>query len=749
MNKLTYYIGSLSLAGFILLACLPRLNAQVVLEQSLSFDSDQFELIERDEGSFSIEVPGADFFFKSDPELPAIPIKALKIAVPKGAELIDFQYNFDREVLKKGVKLAANPYYWPVSLPTDLSRDDASGFIHKGNFPDKVLEYTSTQTGRDQSFFCFTISPFIYEADTKTLSLIRKVDLKLEYSLKQQHSARKQATAGEKLDYLIVTTEELKDSFKPLLEWKIRKGLVAEILTLDEIYARYDEPTEQLNIKRCLSDLYESRELTWVLLGGDHDIVPVQYCYGKVNIPEEVEDNEIPADLFYACFDYSFDWNGTADARIGEPHMDFVDIVPEIYISRIPVRNTSQVKTFVRKTLNYELDPPRKDFLEKMLLSGVKSWNIWDNKSDSHHRNEQMYRQYVASNWFGKRYGFYDTGGSFPEGEHYQVSASNLSQLLNENYAFFHFAGHGNRNSYLMETGTAFSIEDASELKHEGMGIMLSTTCDVNAFDSHKPCLSESFLLNPMGGCLAFFGSSSLGFGLPNTEVNLGPSFQFNARFLELLFTRVSSGESNSFASIAAEAKASLSGNYTGSGAYWFLQYALNPMGDPELPIFTMNPKEFENVKIYRWANRLTVNTGGVEDCRICLSGASTEKGYLEKAAGVSFFTFSDVPENFQLTITKPNYIPYQYKNGISTAVNEDLSSAITIYPNPVSEILQVGLDFQEGNFTLYDMNGRPVHEGRLLHGNNQISMQKHPPGTYVFEVQHASGVARFKVLKQ
>lgn len=167
------------------------------------------------------------------------------------------------------------------------------------------------------------------------------------------------------------------------------------------------------------------------------------------------------------------------------------------------------------------------------------------------------------------------------------------------------------------------------------------------------------------------------------------------------------------------------------------------------MPIYTMNPREFENVKVYRWANRLTVNTGGVDNCRICLTGVSTEKGYLEKVEGVSFHTFSNLPENFQLTITRPNYIPYQYKNGVLTALNEDLRSAIKLYPNPVSEILQLGVDFFEGSFTLYDMNGRTINEGRLVQGKNTISMHEHPPGPYLLEVQHTSGVARFKLMKQ
>ena len=176
--------------------------------------------------------------------------------------------------------------------------------------------------------------------------------------------------------------------------------------------------------------------MKWVLLGGDHDIVPIQRCYGVVN--EDIDDYTIPTDLFYACFDKNFDWNATVDERIGEPYIDYVDVLPEIYISRIPVRDRVNVQTFVQKTLEYEQDPPRKNFAEKMLLSGVKSWNIWDNRSDNHHRTELMYRKYIVPNWFGKKFGFYDTGSSFPEGDQYDVSAYNLTQQLNEGYGIFH-----------------------------------------------------------------------------------------------------------------------------------------------------------------------------------------------------------------------------------------------------------------------------------------------------------------------
>lgn len=772
MNKGKIYTGL-----FLLFGLLMPVQSQHSIYQNISFDRETFLLYETEKGLYGIKAEGGNFFYKSDPTKVALPLRTLNILVPDGAELVDFQVSFDRELFKEDIRLMANPGYWPGSLPSKKTKPTEARIDPGGIFPEKVLEYTSTEIRQGYTYFCFSVSPFIYEGDPQSLYFLKDLKLEINYSIKQKqvnhlpggteeiHSLKAQLENPEdmdlyyppqiypdqkssenKLDYLLVTTADLEDSFGPLVEWKKRKGIKAEVITLDEIYSKYDEASDQLKIKRCLYDYYLNRNLKWVLLGGDHDVVPVQYCYGKVD--EEMEDPNIPTDLFYACFDKSFDWNGTLDDRIGEPFFDYVDLAPEIYISRIPVQSREQAEIFVQKTLNYIQDPPRKDFAEKMLLSGVKSWNIWENKSDSHHRNEQMYRQYIDNNWTGKKIGFYDTGSNFPEGELYHVSAANLSQQLNEGYGFFHFAGHGNTYSYLMETGIGFSVDDALQLNHKGTGIMLSTTCDVNAFDSNNQCLSEAFLLNPRGGCVAFFGSSRYGLGIPNTSTLLGPSFRFNANFLENLFTAEASRVSHSFATLASNAKVRLIGNDSGGGAYWYLQYALNPMGDPELPIYSLNPKEFLDVKIYRWGNKVRVNTGGVDKCRICITSANLEEGYQVSANGVSSHTFSDIPENFQVTITRPNYIPFQYKKGVFTAMKDNLAATVRIYPNPVSEHIYLHFDLDEGKFFIYDIKGRLVKDGSLKHGSNTISMIENSPGIYILKMEHRSGTASFRLMK-
>ena len=741
------------------------------------FQKSDFRLVSAGGDLYRIETSEDSYFYSEEPDHPAVPYRSIDILVPTGAEIVNFDFSFESEEFAREIQLSL------VDIPTrfsenTVSHSNGSTSAFSGDFPWQVVKFNSQQMMQGYTWLNFTIAPFLYDGNTGILSLIGQLDLRITYQpqglLKSFHSKEKQVlqsvrdrvenpedlqvyyqnnvqtglkSSQTKLDYLIITTNALKKGFLPLIEWKKRKGLAAEILTLDEIYNRFDEPTQQLMIKRCLQEYYMERDLKWVLLGGDYMVVPVQPCFGSVGV--DMVDNTIPADLFYACFDKSFDWNGNVDEKIGEPYWDYVDILPEVYIARAPVNNLDQVEVFVRKSIEYEVSPPLKNFAEKILLSGVQSWNNWEEKSDNHHWNEQMYRTFVASNWRGSRYGFYDTGTDFPGAENYQVTASNLSDQINNEYSVFHFAGHGNSKTIVMEEGLSFSVKEAFALKNKYPGIMLSSTCDVNAFDTRDPCLSEAFLRNPTGGCVAFWGSSRYGWGIPNKSTKLGPSFLYNAKFLEYLYKESLTEDAHSFAVLTSMAKAYFSGNGTAGGAYWYLQYALNAMGDPELSIYSQDPLTFDNVRIFSWENKLTVNTGGIENCRICVTSEDLAHGFQEVAVGSSSFTFDNVPELYQVTITKPNYIPYRYLSAITSANGPDFLSGFHIYPNPATDFIHIDFNLPEGVIYIYDLNGKIQGHMELSSGSNTVALSGLSKGTYILRLTTVNGSDHLKLIKQ
>ncbi len=737
---------------------------------------ENFRLVPAGENRYRVEALDFHYYYSENPQYPALPLRSVSVLVPNGAELVDFSFSLEEKIIGKDISLEK------VSLPVPVGSEatnSPSGNAFNASFPDQVLSYSTTMVQRGYTWFSFTFSPFRYSHKTRELSLVKNLNLELTYTLKEknisvvrpdsevlgtlksrmlnagdldqlypdQKISHLKAT-GDPIDYLIISTDELVPEFKPLLEWKIRKGLNAEIVTLAEIYESNDESTKQLKIKRYLYNRYVEGGLKWVLLGGDHDVVPVQGCYSYVlNGSTEVTDESIPTDLFYACFDKRFDWNALIDDRIGQVYQDDNDLVPEIFLSRIPVRNKEDVKDFVKKTLSYEQHHPSKSFSDRMLLAGVETWSLWSGKSDSHHRSELMFEDHVSKYWDGDVFSLFDTGSDFPGEENYQLTAGNLSDQLNSGFGYFHYSGHGDIATLLMEEGPRFGVDDAFNLKNPSSGVILTNACDVNAFDSIDPCLSEAFLRNPDGGGVAFFGSSRLGFGLPDKSYSLGPSFQYNASFLSYLFSGSRESEWNCFATIAADAKTDFAHVGSSGGVYLYLIYAINPMGDPELPLFTRNPLSFNNVRLYQFGNDLTVNTGGVSSCRICVTSLDLEEGYREVVENLSTHTFKDLPQDFQVTITAPNFHPYIYKFGLNTGVQNDMESFIRIYPNPVLEDLNLDFYLTKGKVKLYDLQGKFLEEQNLAYGSNRVSMATYPPGTYLLYVLSENSSGWFKVI--
>lgn len=101
---------------------------------------------------------------------------------------------------------------------------------------------------------------------------------------------------------------------------------------------------------------------------------------------------------------------------------------------------------------------------------------------------------------------------------------------------------------------------------------------------------------------------------------------------------------------------------------------ANNAIGDAELPIYTTIPNEFENVSFERNGSNLVVNTGGVEGCTITISDIADGGNYYVTDTNTVSATFTDVPGNCTIVITKENYIPYIAETSclITTEIIED-----------------------------------------------------------------------------
>lgn len=665
-----------------------------------SFSQGDYAFQELEDGILRIEATDTDFFLQDDSLSPAFPYRTFRVLRPR-ATATSYTVNVEKQLIYSGVEIEANPLSVPTNKIGTVVAEESRMAVRSVLSP---VEFVGDDMLRGYAMASFNITPFVYDSTTKDLYFVSKVTLTLtgeaeaatggmmpvrawgdnadvrrlvcnpeELPLLYPEALQAQTVSDtESVEYLVVTTAALSEAFEPLVRWKTRKGVRAETVTLEEIYEQYEGESNTVKIKQCLKDYFVNRGLKWVLLGGDNTVVPVQGCFISCN---GLSYSDAPSDLFYACFDKTFNWNTDGDNRVADFFLDDVDLYPEIFVARLPVRTGGQVEAFVDKLLKYETAPNEDGYVNRMLLSGIKLWNTWDGKSDAHHRSETMYAQYIAPYWDGQVSYLYDTGNSF--GTAMEANADNLWEQLETGYHFMHMATHGSADSWALE-GSSYDRNDAAMQTNEDATIITTMACLTNAFDSDSdPCLSEAFIRNEDGACLAYIGCSREGWGTGSKTTALGKSFQYDASFFEALLADASS--EYRLGAAFAKAKEKHVASCNGNNAWRWVQLALNLMGDPEMPVYTDEVQEFANVSVAVSGSNVTVSTGGVAGCTIALTSQDGGDSYFSVAQGASH-TFQNVDVPFYVTVTKHNYVPFLYpENSVVYVQNRTFTSAQTV----------------------------------------------------------------------
>jgi hypothetical protein len=479
----------------------------------------------------------------------------------------------------------------------------------------------------------------------------------------------------------------------------------------------YTDKTTQLKLKKFLYNLYKQNSLRYVLLGGDDSIIPTQGCCMSTKYENYTDTDEtIPTDLYYACFLGNFEWDANGNNLYGET-ADKMNLLPLVYVTRAPVRTTSETTSFVNKIISYEKKPV---YNNNMLRCGNLISNYLDSgaHSDAEIQSDSLYNKYINPYWKGDCVKFFDTNTDFDNGANYDFSREHLVEQLARGYSFVAINTHGTQTGLIMESGKQYRVSDGEVQCNDGHTIVTTTACDTNAFDTstkggtNDPCLSESLLRNPNSGVIAYLGSSRKGYSSKwedsgyNAVHLLGESDTYEGLFYKYLFSDVESQKS--YGEIVANAKYSRS---QWNGLTRRIQYALNPMGDPEMPIFINTPKEFTDCKINITSKGIQLNIGE-SICRICVMSSDDEGMTYYKIyntysdSDTDSFMLTEYPNNVSICITKPGYVPKLYKLSFiqnEVLIEDKIYNGNTIYiGSKVNPIEQEGeVTFKTGSITI------------------------------------------------
>lgn len=666
----------------------------------LTFEEKDFSFLESD-GYHYLESSKHSFSFDTDTLAPALPWIGITLLIGENDSFQSVEVNRTNAVSYVGIKIGPN---FPLDIAgSTASNPGTSGQIQYTSFhyPTNPIIYTGTHIADGYKFLSFQVSPFSYFPSEDSLCLYNHItlDVKLGKDISTHKMLGKSATiregyvmrdiirdlainrseldslykkeeiissrtlpdSAEYIEYLIITAEQLKPTFNSLAEWKTQKGVRTKVITKDDVIAHQGHALSlPVRIKKEIKYYKETYGIKYVLLAGDTNIIPTVEC--AVRYKNGAKDTIVntPCDLYYSCLG-TIDWDTNYNGIIGE-ETDSFDMAPDIFVSRISAKNTEQAEAQVSRIIEYERNPDINTWENKMLMCGVK-WYQYKmvngrQASDAELIGEKMFNDSIAPLWNGTQFRFYDTRTDSTLDSLYQVTPEHLSEQIANGYHFINVGTHGSYHSWAMENNNSFNCNNASNVINNGYSLVVTTACNTNKFSVNR-CLSEALMINANSGIIGYWGCSISGWSYSySAYVKFGPSDLRNIQFYKNLFT----DSGNHLGEIVQKTKmAFINTPMDSTHVNRWLHFGLNILGDPEMPIFTDTPCEFENVTFTFNNGTLSINTG-VEGCRICVQGRiDDEVCYYGVHNNIRENDILQVPisMDYSICVTRPGYKPY------------------------------------------------------------------------------------------
>lgn len=498
--------------------------------------------------------------------------KLSRIAVKPGAET----------VIPGSFRVTAYPGSFPLSLPpsrTSKVPPDPTIYTSSSYYPSPLISSIRLQNKKGYRLLSFDLHPVRYFPAEGRLSYFQEISVTVYLEEEKGNSGkcflfRKSETdragiealvdnpqvlasydgmeesdfktsplnTNDSYQHVIITDESLTSNFQSLCEHRTARWTSSTVVSTNWIYNHYpgtengDNPDK---IRDFIRDAYQNWDTQFVLLGGDHNLVPprILYVEGVDNgalPPGRADWNPLstfmPSDIYYSNLDGPFNYNendkwGEQSDGVGGGD---IDLWAEIAVGRFPVANEAETYYLTAKTIAYEdsassylnrasMVGERLDFggiadFAKPYLEEVRLG------SNSHYYTTTGF----ASNpWFDTSRTLYDQDWN-PD----RWPSSELAKLANSGVALINHLGHGN-TYYAMKMTTS----SLSQFTNTEPFMAYTQACKCGGFDN-PDCWAE-VLMTMEHGAFGLIANARYGFGA--RESTDGPSQHFAREFYDAL----------------------------------------------------------------------------------------------------------------------------------------------------------------------------------------------------------------------
>lgn len=690
-----------SLASLILVVSLFLWREDTQATDSFNFNFDISDLkFDQIDGFDLVTMEGTHAI--ADTGYPLLPVKFVQIAIPPDSEVVEVQVDSATFIILDGTyHLHPGQPCVPISGSVPFVPPDPDVYGLSVEYPGYLAHQTNNGFLGGYHIAGVALFPLQYIPAESTLVLYTEIHIRMVYGDSEhqpvpvyQRSAETTefysdmvknavinpldvtvpapgpmpAGAEGEVDFLIITTESLADTFWQMADHKNNRGISTYVETLSSVLnnpdycdSPYVDCDSQMIIRNCIRSYYQNNGTKWVLLGGDTDAIPPRITWiletGYNLYPGE---DSIPSDHYYSDLDGTWDDNG--NGVYGE-FQDNVDLYPEVLVGRAPCGDASEAHTFVTKCITYETEPPV-GYQTKILYAA--EFLSYDFNIDGMPLKEHIDALYSPDGFDIIK--LYETENT--------LYSDTFISVLNDGPHIVNHWGHGNVNK--LGTGPdEMLLSDINSLTNgDALCIFYSGSCLSAAIDwPDGDCFGESFLNHSDGGALAYIGNTRYGWFQPPSPLE-GPGPEYDIEFFRVFWEEgvYQLGKTFAYSKIPFIAIAS-DPDTVASGLPWQFQqignqfrwtmFSLTLLGDPTLQLWTDVPQNLEashRSTIYAGEAYLKVHVNQDDALVTCFKdGQLLGSAYsCDTTAVVYFDTPPDSSGILDVTVTKPDYVPYQ-----------------------------------------------------------------------------------------